>query len=127
IACIILAALGWRGKGDSQTKFVVPFPNGMIEWFLASFLVLEIAAIAFASCKHTLGWDGLLVWEIKARYAFMNGGSLPASYYSGPGRAFSHPEYPLGIPFTELWLYLWMGQAHQFWVKTIFGIFYAVC
>src|SRR5204863_2495042 len=33
-------------------------------------------------------------------------------------------EYPLAIPFTELWLYLWMGVPHQFWIKTIFPIFY---
>src|SRR5204863_2037956 len=38
---------------------------------------------------------------------------------------FTHPEYPLGIPFTELWLYLWMGEPHQFWVKIIFPLFYA--
>src|SRR5207249_2592857 len=50
---------------------------------------------------------------------------ISGSYYSDPGRAFSHPEYPLGIPFTELWLYLWMGEPHQFWVKTIFPLFYA--
>jgi hypothetical protein len=74
--------------------------------------------------KHTLGWDGLLVWEIKGRYAFLSFGILPESYYSSPGRAFSHPEYPLGIPFTELWLYIWMGAPHQFWVKTMFPLFY---
>ena len=74
--------------------------------------------------KHTLGWDGLFNWELKARYTFFNSGVLPESYYSSPGRAFSHPEYPLAIPLTELWLYLWIGEPHQFWVKTIFPLFY---
>ena len=123
--CVAFGVLGLRAKHHAQARFTLPLPSGLLEWFLASVLVIEIAAVLLASCKHTLGWDGLLVWEIKARYAFINGGSIPASYYSNPGRAFSHPEYPLGIPFTELWLYLWMGQAHQFWVKTIFAIFYA--
>jgi hypothetical protein len=122
--CIVLGASGWRSVRSS--KLVLPLPRGLLEWLLAIILVLEIGAVLFVSGKHTLGWDGLLVWEIKARYAFINGGSIPASYYSSGGRGFSHPEYPLGIPFIELWLYLWMGQPHQFWVKTIFGIFYAV-
>jgi hypothetical protein len=97
-----------------------------LEWFLIGLLVVEIAAVTIISFKHTLGWDGLLVWEMKARYTFMNGGSLPVSYFSSPGRAFSHQDYPLCIPFTELWLYLWMGEANQFWVKTVFAMFYAV-
>jgi hypothetical protein len=123
--CILLAALGWRAIRHPRSKFTLPTPSGWLEWFLAGLLVVEIALVLFVSCKHTLGWDGLLVWEIKARYAFLNGGVIPAGYYSNPGRAFSHPEYPLGIPFTELWLYLWIGQPHQFWVKTIFGTYYA--
>ncbi len=123
--CILFVAVGWRAIRHPRSKFVLPSPTGWLEWFLASLLLTEIALVLFVSCKHTLGWDGLLVWEIKARYAFLNGGVIPAGYYSNPGRAFSHPEYPLGIPFTELWLYLWMGQPHQFWIKTIFGTYYA--
>jgi hypothetical protein len=123
--CILFVALGWRAIRHSRTKFALPYPAGWLEWSLAGLLLAEIALVLFVSCKHTLGWDGLLVWEIKARYAFLNGGVIPAAYYSNPGRAFSHPEYPLGIPLTELWLYLWMGEPHQFWVKTIFGTYYA--
>jgi hypothetical protein len=123
--CILFVALGWRAIRHPGSKFVLPSPTGCLEWFLASLLLTEIVLVLVVSCKHTLGWDGLLVWEIKARYAFLNGGVIPAGYYSNPGRAFSHPEYPLGIPFTELWLYLWMGQPHQFWIKTIFGTYYA--
>ena len=84
----------------------------------------EIATVFYLSFVHTLGWDGLLNWEIKARYAFANGGVLPAAYFSDTGRAFSHPEYPLAIPFTELWLYFWVGESNQFYAKTIFPTFY---
>lgn len=123
--CILFVALGWRAIRHSRTKFALPYPAGWVEWSLAGLLLAEIALVLFVSCEHTLGWDGLLVWEIKARYAFLNGGVIPAGYYSNPGRAFSHPEYPLAIPLTELWLYLWMGEPHQFWVKAIFGTYYA--
>jgi hypothetical protein len=97
------------------------------KWFevvLAAVIAIEIAIVFYLSFVHTLGWDGLLNWEIKARYAFANGGVLPAAYFSDTGRAFSHPEYPLAIPFTELWLYLWLGESNQFFAKTIFPTFY---
>ena len=124
LACVVLGSVGWRTKKARAIRFSLPRPNSRLEWILAALLVVELIAIFFISLKHTLGWDGLLNWEIKARYAFLNSGTLPQSYYSSPGRAFSHPEYPLAIPFTELWLYLWMGAPHQFWIKTIFPLFY---
>jgi hypothetical protein len=127
IACLGLAILGWRAKKRSNATFALPRPSNVTEWILSGIVLIEIAVLLFVSFKHTLGWDGLLNWELKARYAFLNGGSIPSSYYSSAGRAFSHPEYPLGIPFTELWLYLWMGEPNQFWVKIIFPLFYAAC
>jgi hypothetical protein len=127
IACLLIAIVGWRARRKTSARFTLPQPGNIFEWVLASIIVIEIAILVFVSFKHTLGWDGLLNWELKARYAFLNGGIIPASYFSSPGRAFSHPEYPLGIPFTELWLYLWMGEPNQFWVKIIFPLFYAAC
>lgn len=124
VMCIALGLLGWRAKQNGRLQFFVPRPTDWLEWILAAFLLVELVTILFVSLKHTLGWDGLLNWEIKARYAFLNSGVLPISYYSSSGRAFSHPEYPLAIPFTELWLYLWIGAPHQFWIKTIFPVFY---
>ena len=125
--CLLVAITGWRANRRAGIKFHLPRPITITEWILAGIIAIEIAVLIFVAFKHTLGWDGLLNWEIKARYAFLNGGTIPASYYSSPGRMFSHPEYPLGIPFTELWLYLWMGEPNQFWVKIIFPVFYAAC
>lgn len=122
VICLVLGILGWRAR--RKILFSLPRPTNRIEWILGTLLLIELATIFLVSLKHTLGWDGLLNWEIKARYAFLNSGVLPQSYYSSVGRAFSHPEYPLALPFTELWLYLWMGAPHQFWIKTIFPLFY---
>ena len=120
VVCISLGMTGWNLKTPSQI-------HGRPRWFeviLTAVIAIEIAIIFYLSFVHTLGWDGLLNWEIKARYAFANGGVLPAAYFSDTGRAFSHPEYPLAIPFTELWLYFWLGESNQFFAKTIFPTFY---
>jgi hypothetical protein len=123
---VVFAVLGRRRLFRLHGRITIPKPHGVCEWLLAALLAAQIAIICWVSLKHTLGWDGLLVWEIKARYAFLNGGVLPDAYFQGPGRSFSHPDYPLAIPFTQLWLYVWLGEANQFWAKIIFPIFYSV-
>jgi hypothetical protein len=122
--CVTAAVTGWSMMRRSTGTCAFPRPGNFLEWILAVILMLEVAAVFVVAFKTPLGWDGLLDWEIKARYAFLNGNVLPAHYHDS-GRVFSHPDYPPAIPFTELWLYIWMGAAHQFWIKTIFPMFYA--
>ncbi len=100
-ACVTLVVLGWRAKQRNQLHFSLPRPSSSVERVLAGLLLVELVTISFVSLKHTVGWDGLLNWEIKARYAFLNSGVLPGSYYLSPGRAFSHPEYPLALPLPS--------------------------
>jgi len=125
VCCVAIGFWGWKMGQRSQVQFVFPLPTSPMQWLLVGVVALQISAIFFISCKHTLGWDGLINWEIKARYAFLNGGSVPAQYYQSDSRVFTHPQYPLMIPMTELWLYLWMGEPNQFGVKAIFPFFYA--
>jgi hypothetical protein len=124
IVCVAIGFAGWKNMRRSTSTFALPGPKNLLEWVLAAVLALEIILVFSVALKTPLGWDGLLDWEIKARYAFLNGNVLPAHYYDS-GRFFSHPDYPPAIPFTELWLYMWMGEANQFWLKTIFATFYA--
>ncbi len=123
IAATILAT-GWRGTQRNELPRL-PRSLSAVDWTLGAIVVAEFIIFCLASYKHTLGWDGLMNWELKARYAFLNQGALPGEYFSGGGRAFTHPTYPLGIPFTELWVYLALGEANQFWAKSIFPIYYA--
>jgi hypothetical protein len=104
----------------------IPRLRGWLEYALVIFLCLEIGTVLLLTFKHTLGWDGLLIWELKARYAYLNGGALPVPYFSDAPRVFSHPEYPLFLPMLETWIYFWIGDCDQYWVKLIFPIFYAI-
>lgn len=113
----------WRKR---QGLVRIPWPLSWIEVALAILLGLEIALVFVLTFKHTLGWDGLVIWELKARYAYLNGGALPSAYFSDATRVFSHPEYPLFLPMLETWIYFWIGEPDQYWVKLIFPIFYAV-
>ena len=125
IFCLLLFFLGW--KISPSRRLILPGLGQLrtIDIFLGTALIIEIAAIFYLSYVHTLGTDGILNWEIKARYAYANNGALPSNYFQDSGRAFSHPTYPLGIPNTVLWFYFWLGDTNQFWAKTIFALFYA--
>lgn len=114
--CLLLGLIAWR-RGQ---RFSFYRPS-----LLQILLVLEIALVFYGSFRNPLGWDGLFNWEIKARYAYLNGGSVPSAIFADHGRVFSHAEYPLAIPFTELWFYLWVGEPNQFLLKLIFPAFFA--
>jgi hypothetical protein len=126
---VALVAVGFSVIGIAQlrrNKVSVRFsrPRNWIEFTLALVLCLEIALVFLLTFKHTLGWDGLVIWELKARYAYLNGGALPVAYFSDATRVFSHPEYPLFLPMLETWLYFWIGDCDQYWIKLISPIFY---
>ncbi len=126
IVCALLGGVGFGMARKTQVRFVLPMPRNMTEWLLVALITFELVNMTQFSFENALGWDGLIVWEVKARYAFLNGGVIPQMFFTSPSHISSHPEYPLFIPFSELWLYLWMGAPHQFWAKTIFPMFYCV-
>lgn len=121
--CVTIGVIGvrrWRtfsreARSDSRTKANIIF---------VTLLVVELVSIFWLSFQRTLGEDGLLVWEMKARYAFLNGGALPIAFFGDTSRWFSNPDYPLLLPLTETWFYSWIGDAHQFWIKLIFPFWY---
>lgn len=119
----LIGVARWR---QNKPFLHIPWPLNWIEAVLAILLCLEIALVFLFTFQHTLGWDGLLIWELKARYAYLNGGALPPEYFADATRAFSHQDYPLFLPMIEMWVYFWLGDCDQYWVKLIFPIFYAV-
>jgi hypothetical protein len=124
-ALLAFAAAGVISVRRARTRIAIPKPRNVFEWILSAVIAIEIALMIYAAAGHGLGWDGLFNWEVKARYAFLNGGVIPPAYFSSETRAFSHPAYPPLIPLTELWFYLAVGEANQFWIKFIFPLFYA--
>ena len=122
--CLLLALSGVLHVRRREMQLRIALPESWIERALLVVLFLEGIAVFYLAFRHTLGWDGLLVWELKARYAYLNGGALPPAYFVDVPRTYTHPEYPLYIPFTQMWLYFWLGEPSQFWAKLIFPMFY---
>jgi hypothetical protein len=93
---------------------------------LALVALTQFAVLGAAAMWTPLGWDGLFNFELKARLAFEHSpsGQMPAAYFGDPTRVWSHQRYPLLVPFTEFWIYSWLGRVDQAAVKIVFPIFY---
>ncbi|MEK7829894.1 MAG: hypothetical protein AAB401_02350, partial [Acidobacteriota bacterium] len=138
--CIALGWIGWRRNRVSSPRVSKGF--GIVEKALAdaratdtqtklrlAINVVQVAIVCWLSFVRVLGWDGLFNFEVKARLAFLNGGVIPLEYFSDPSRTWTLQSYPLLLPLTESWLYLWLGRADQQLVKIIFVLFFiaALC
>jgi hypothetical protein len=86
---------------------------------------IQICLIAWIARYTPLGWDGLLIFEFKARLAFLNGGVVPQALLTDPTRTWIHPDYPLLLPLTESWVYSWIGRPDQELIKFIFPLYFA--
>jgi hypothetical protein len=114
---------GLRAAVRDRPSVAWPRPQTPVEYSLAAIILFILVGMLVISLGQPLGWDASFNWEIKARFAFLNHGVVPETYYTSASTANTHPEYPLFIPFTQLWLDLWLGTPHQFWAKTIFPLF----
>jgi hypothetical protein len=121
--CLTLFVLGWRKNRPTLDRWSAP-PKNNRDWLLLGAALALICLAFWFSKMRTLGWDGLLNWEIKARIAFLSGGSIPLNFFSDPTRFWSHQEYPLLLPLTEAWMYSWMGRADQGMIKILFPILF---
>lgn len=70
------------------------------------------AAVAWIAATTRFEWDGLFIWEIKAQSIAAQGGP-PWDYFRDDSRGWSHPIYPLLVPFFRAWFYVWVGEPHE--------------
>lgn len=70
------------------------------------------AAVAWIAATTRFEWDGLFIWEIKAQSIAAQGGP-PWDYFHDDSRGWSHPVYPLLVPFFRAWFHVWNGGVHE--------------
>lgn len=120
-SCLALGATGAViGRRGAPTRRWAVAPPDLLR---AAAPLLPALAVGWLTLQVPMAWDGTVVWEAKARLAWMNGGGLPLSYFGQPYR--SHPDYPLLVPMLEAWVYGWLGHVDQVLVKVVFPGFVA--
>jgi hypothetical protein len=131
VVCLLMlgaGALAWsrRRRLPRLDASIQPEKIGWVDLALSAGIALQCLALLVMALQTSLGWDGLMNYEIKARILLDNqpSGRFPLSYLSDQSRVWSHQAYPLLVPLTEFWVYRWIGGAHQTLVKLLFPAFY---
>jgi len=123
-ACLSLFVAGGSGLVRGQVRVSWPKPTGFWPTVLMILALSTAGFVTWLAARTPLGWDGVFVWEFKARIAWLNGGTMPTTYFSDPTRIWSHPDYPLFLPLSEAWIYGWLGRPHQVLIRVLSPMFY---
>ncbi len=131
-AAVAVSAVAWAVAAAAlvrKTKSPQLPRNRSRQWWVipvAAVVLLQVGALAYAAMHSDLGFDAVFNFELKARVAFENAtrGEIPLAFFSDESRVWSHPRYPLLVPFAEFWIYAWLGRVDQHLVKVVFPLFY---
>jgi len=127
VFCIILIYKKLNNKTPSCFKDVKNVTCGKtshiltaVTWF---FIALCFAAVLFFTFLFPIRfWDAISCWSIKGRAFFIDGSIT--NFYAAHNYDFSHLSYPLYIPLSQTWIYMWLGYADERLVKILFPLFY---
>ena len=134
---VLLAALAaqatavspWAAAGQNGTTTETR-SRGWSRGGYAAAVLLVLLVLLVTAFGDRLVWDGWAIWTLRARVLFLEGG-LPSIVYEKPGPLdFAHPEYPLGVPLLDWWLYRHAGApapalaglAGWVWLAALVGL-----
>jgi hypothetical protein len=91
-------------------------------------LTVSVIAIMFSvvflhSIMPLYEWDAFAIWGLKAKVLLHEGLGLKSDYFQNHNLTYSHPEYPLLVPYLMSGACL-AGNHHEFFYKIIFPFFY---
>lgn len=104
----------WPCQASIWEKILTSIPAGL----------LVFGAMCTADSRFL--WDGLVIWDFKARAIFLSGTSIPSAFLSEPHMVFSHPSYPMGLPLLYAFVYSLSGapdpEVAKFFSYAFFGL-----
>ncbi len=125
LIALILGVAMWRARG--RIEIVWRLMRGWQDWLVGGLLLLQLIVMVWASLRLALTYDGLFIWDSKARLIYQAGGMMPIAYFRDWPSTFIHPlhpNYPLLFPFIKSWFYGWIGNSDQTVGKFIPLLFY---
>jgi hypothetical protein len=134
---IFIVILLWERKVSENAGVAIPAdlkkkpvdfkPGRTAKIFSGVFIFLvasNIFLVAFFAFLFPVRfWDALSCWSLKAKAFFIDGSILP--FFGNHDYVFSHLSYPLYLPLSQTWIYIWTGSSEGSCVKILFPLFYA--
>ncbi|MCQ9207336.1 MAG: hypothetical protein NG740_05635 [Omnitrophica bacterium] len=115
-----------RGLRRSRSEGRGPFRFCVTDLALIALIALQTCYNFFrALIKPIEAYDSVAIYGLKAKIMHLAGG-LPPDFFRALASNFhgAHPDYPLLIPLSEVWVYTFLGNFNDILVKAIFPLFY---
>jgi 4-amino-4-deoxy-L-arabinose transferase-like glycosyltransferase len=99
-------------------------PLSGLEKFLICCISFEVAYVFFrAFIKPIEAYDAIATYAIRSKIFFL-GESMLQDFFYNLSTLFPHPDYPLNIPLSETFVYLFLGNLNDQLVKVIFPLYF---
>jgi hypothetical protein len=116
---IVIGSIGCLSGLARGIRLQHPGPPNLPQTVGVLLLVLAVGFGGWLIFNTSLGYDGLFVWEFKARTVCLSGGQVPLTSFSDSTRVWSHLDYPLLVPLNEAWIDQWIHRCDQSLVKIV--------
>jgi hypothetical protein len=93
-------------------------------WKLATTIIFALALFDLLIISLTTPFlyaDDIAFWTPKAKMFFVHRSSPFAAF--GDLHKFFQPDYPLFVPLTETWIFLWLGKISEYLMKLVFAVY----
>ncbi|OGW77869.1 MAG: hypothetical protein A3K16_02320 [Omnitrophica bacterium RIFCSPLOWO2_01_FULL_45_24] len=98
--------------------------NILLNSFLAAGIIFEILYAFFrALIKPIEAYDAIATYAIRSKIFYMEN-SIPHDFFYNLSLLFPHPDYPLNIPLSETFVYLFLGNLNDQIAKVIFPLYF---
>ncbi len=95
-----------------------------LEKFLVGAISFEVIYAFFrALIKPIEAYDAIATYAIRSKIFYL-GKSIPHDFFYNLSLLFPHPDYPLNIPLSETFVYLFLGNLNDQLVKVVFPLYF---
>src|SRR3990167_5411547 len=116
LGCV--AVVGLFGLFREDRRLVRP-THERFDAFVLLCALPALGFVAFVSIGVPLyEWDALAIWGLKAKVVYFEP-VRQAAYFHDASKIYSHPDYPLGLPFLTAGLYGLLGGVDEIWGKAM--------
>lgn len=98
----------------------------VVEIILISVIVISVVSTFLDALSLPIcNCDAVATWSLKAKILYHET-VRETNYFFEQSKSFSHPDYPLLVPFIQVYIYALLGYVDDRLVKIIFPVFF-VC
>jgi len=93
---------------------------------LALLIIVCVYILVKAMSQPVCAYDSVAIWSLKAKILFLTH-PAPEGFYSLCQNSFhgAHADYPLAVPFNQLWFHVFNGKYDDYLIKAAFWLEFA--